>query len=83
MSGTTSLSALLGEAGVDDAATEAMQLTADNLGPAIMAALGDVSLDDITTAEVVLVTLLLDDSGSMCAVDRSHSAPVPLGPCSL
>jgi hypothetical protein len=42
-----------------------MMLTADTLGPAIMAGLGDIDIDDIATAEVVLVTVLLDDSGSI------------------
>lgn len=60
-----SLNALLGGAGLDANATQQMQLTADNLGPAIMAGLGDISLDDITTAEVILFTFLVDDSGSI------------------
>lgn len=42
-----------------------MNLTADTLGPAINAALGDVKLDDIQSSEVLLVTSLLDDSGSI------------------
>lgn len=65
MTTPTSLSSLLGNAGLDAAATASMQLTADNLGPAIMAGLGSISLDDITTAEVTLVTQLIDDSGSI------------------
>lgn len=62
---TTDLSHLLGDAGLDASATAAMQLTADTLGPAIQEGLGDIELDDITTSEVVLVTLLIDDSGSI------------------
>lgn len=65
MTSATSLNALLGDAGLDASATNAMQLTADDLGPAITAGLGDIALDDITTAEVVLITLLIDDSGSI------------------
>lgn len=65
MSDTGNLSALIGSAGLDASATSAMELTADTLGPAIMAGLGDISLDDIGSSEVLLVTLLLDDSGSI------------------
>jgi hypothetical protein len=65
MSNTTGLSALLGDAGLDDAATHTMQLTADTLGPAIAAGLGNVQLDDIEASEVLLVTQLLDDSVSI------------------
>jgi hypothetical protein len=42
-----------------------MQLTVDTMGPEIMAGLGEVGLDDVTTAEVLLVTVLIDDSGSI------------------
>jgi hypothetical protein len=59
------LSALIGDADLDQGTTSALQLTVDTLGPAIMAGLGSIDLDDIDTAEVVLVTLLVDDSGSM------------------
>ena len=65
MSNSTSLSTLLGDAGLDDGATKAMVLTADTLGPAIMAGLGIVQLDDITSSEVLLVTEVLDDSSSI------------------
>lgn len=65
MTNPTNLSQLIGDADLGAAATSAMQLTADNLGPAVAAALGSITLDDITTAEVVLVTVLLDDSGSI------------------
>ncbi|HVX23873.1 MAG TPA: hypothetical protein VG992_00825 [Candidatus Saccharimonadales bacterium] len=65
MSSTASLTSLLGEADLDAGTTAALQLTADTLGPAIMAGLGEVKLDDITTAEVLLFTLLVDDSGSI------------------
>ncbi len=60
-----SLSALLGRAGLDASATAAMQLTVDNLGPDITAGLGDVDYDDLGTAEVLLVTQIVDDSGSI------------------
>jgi len=59
------LSQLIGDSGLEDAAVGAMQLTADTLGPAIQAGFGTVSLDDVTTSEVVLVTMLVDDSGSI------------------
>lgn len=65
MSDDDQLQGLLGDAGLDDEATDSMMLTADTMGPAIMAGLGDVQLDDINAAEVVLVTLLIDDSGSI------------------
>lgn len=64
-SNTQSLSALLGGAGLDLSATAAMQLTVDNLGPAIQAGLGDIDYDDLGTAEVLLVTQIIDDSGSI------------------
>jgi hypothetical protein len=65
MSEQENLSQLLGDADLDEEATGALQLAAGTLGPAIMAGLGSVQLDDITTSEVVLVTLLVDDSGSI------------------
>lgn len=65
MSDTANLVSLLGDADLTPAANSAMQLTVDTLGPTIMAGLGSVTLDDIDTAEVVLVTLVLDDSGSI------------------
>jgi hypothetical protein len=65
MSQTVSLTSLLGSAGLDPSAASAMGLTADTLGPAITAGLGQVSLDDIHSAEVLLVTLLVDDSSSI------------------
>ncbi|HSX01585.1 MAG TPA: hypothetical protein VLF67_05070 [Candidatus Saccharimonas sp.] len=74
MSNQASLSSLLGDAGLDPAATSAMQLTADTLGPAIQAGLGTVTLDDINTAEVVLVTLLVDDSSSIRFVSGNTEA---------
>lgn len=74
MSQSTDLSGLLGDTGLDPAAASAMQLTGDTLGPAIMAGLGDVDIDDITTAEVLLVTLLLDDSGSIRMVSGNTEA---------
>jgi len=61
----TSLASLLDGAGLDAGTSAAMALTADNLGPAITAGLGQISLDDIAASEVVLVTLLLDDSSSI------------------
>lgn len=73
-SSTTSLTDLLGDAGLGDGATSAMQLTADTLGPAIMAGLGDVALDDVTTSEVLLFTQLLDDSSSIRFVHGNTEA---------
>ncbi len=74
MSNSVDLKALLGDAGLGDNATRTLQLTADTLGPAIQAGLGHVSLDDITTAEVLLVTLLLDDSASIRFVSGNTEA---------
>jgi hypothetical protein len=74
MSNTTSLSALLGGSGLNSAGASAMQLTVDNLGPAITAGLGTITLDDIDTAEVVLVTALVDDSGSIRMVAGNTEA---------
>lgn len=65
MSDTTSLDSLLDSAGLGETASSAMQLTADTLGPAIQAGLGDIKLEDVESSEVVLVTLLVDDSGSI------------------
>lgn len=59
------LSQLIGDSGLDDDAVGAMQLTADTLGPAIAAGFGDITLDDVKTSEVLLVTMLVDDSGSI------------------
>ena len=64
MSATT-LAGLIADSGVDATAAAAMQLTIDTLGPDIQAGLGNVALDDIATSEVVLITLLLDDSSSI------------------
>lgn len=74
MSSTASLSTLLGGAGLDDSAINAMTLGQDTLGPAITAGLGDVKLDDITSSEVLLVTSLLDDSGSIRMVGGNADA---------
>lgn len=71
---TTSLSALIGDAGLDPAATQTLQLTVDTLGPAIQAGLGDVTLDDITASEVVLVTQIIDDSSSIRFVTGNTEA---------
>lgn len=74
MSNSVDLNTLLGDAGLDNAATSAMMLTADTLGPAIMAGLGDVDIDDITTSEVTLVTKVIDDSGSIRMVAGNTQA---------
>ncbi len=65
MASQTNLNDLLGGAGLDDGATNGLQLTIDDLGADIMAGLGDVSVDDIGASEALLVTLLLDNSGSI------------------
>lgn len=59
------LNSLMAAAGLDPAADAVMQAAVDTLGPAIQAGLGTIDIDQITTAEVVLVTLLIDDSGSI------------------
>lgn len=62
---TDALRDLMAAAGLDSAADQVMQATVDTLGPAITAAMGKLTIDDITTAEVVLVTMLVDDSSSI------------------
>lgn len=74
MSNSIDLATLLDDADLDDQATQSMMLTADTLGPAIMAGLGDVTLDDITTSEVVLVTMVIDDSSSIRFVTGNTEA---------
>lgn len=74
MSDPASLSALLGGVVDDESATAAMTLTADTLGPAITAGLGDVKLDDITSSEVLLMTSLIDDSSSIRMVSGNAQA---------
>jgi hypothetical protein len=74
MSNSIDLNSLLDDAGLDAQASAAMALTADNLGPAIMAGLGDVSLDDVNSSELVLVTLLIDDSSSISYVAGNSDA---------
>ncbi len=59
------LRSLMAAAGLDPDADAVMQAAVDTLGPAIQAGLGTIDVDQITTAEVVLVTLLIDDSGSI------------------
>lgn len=56
---------LFANSGLDDDALGALNLTADNLGPAIMAGLGDVQLDDMGSTEVTIVRFLLDDTLSL------------------
>lgn len=65
MSSTTTLDSLLGVAVDDAGATQELLGAVDTLGPAIQAGLGDITVDDIDASEVVLVTLLVDDSGSI------------------
>ena len=74
MSTTQSLSAVIGGAGLDASATAAMQLTVDTLGPDITAGLGDIDYDDLGTAEVLLVTQVIDDSGSIRFVSGNTEA---------
>ncbi len=69
-----SLSALIGGAGLDASATAAMQLTVDTLGPDITAGLGDIDYDDLGTAEVLLVTQVIDDSSSIRFVSGNTEA---------
>jgi len=59
------LQSLMAAAGLDQGATAVMQTAVDNLGPAIQAGLGTIDVDQITTSEVVLVTLVVDDSSSI------------------
>lgn len=62
------LSSLFAGSGLEDDAVSALDLTADNLGAAIMAGLGDVDIDDVErmgATEVLLLRLLIDDSSSI------------------
>ncbi len=95
MSNTQSLSALIGDAGLDNQASQAMLQVIDDVGPVIQAGLGEVTIDDIATSEVILVSLLIDDSssirfvaGNMQAVRDGHNlvldalgGPSPRRPC--
>lgn len=74
MSNTQSLSALIGEAGLGAKASQAMLQVIDDVGPAIQAGLGEVTIDDIATSEVVLVSLLIDDSSSIRFVSGNTQA---------
>jgi hypothetical protein len=74
MSQNTSLSTLLNDAGLNASASAAMALTADTLGPAIMAGLGDVTLDDIGSSEVVLIKKVADDSSSISFIPGNTEA---------
>ena len=59
------LKGLFAGSGFGSEAVNTMDLTADTLGSAIMTGLGEVSIDDIDTSEIFMVTLLIDDSDSI------------------
>lgn len=65
MTSNTSLAALIGDADIDQAGASQMQLVVEDVGAAIQAGLGEVNIDDVASAEVVLVSMLIDDSGSI------------------
>jgi hypothetical protein len=71
------LGALLGDAGLDDETAASIVLTADTLGPAIQAGLGDITLDDVKSSELTLVTQVVDDSTSIRM--EGNSQPVREG----
>jgi hypothetical protein len=73
-SSAADLKNLFADSGLDPDAVNAMDLTADTLGPIIMAGLGNVSLDDIDASEVLLVKLLIDDSGSIRFISGNADA---------
>lgn len=74
MSQNTNLSTLFAGSGLNPAAVQAVDNMADTLGPDIMDGLGTVTLDDITTTEVMLVQLLVDDSSSIRFVQGNTEA---------
>jgi hypothetical protein len=59
------LKSLFAGSGLGQEAVSTMDLTADTLGPAIMAGLGVVSIDDIDASEIFLVGLVVDYSSSI------------------
>ncbi len=64
MTDQSNLSQLFQDSALQDEAVNALVLSADTLGPAIMAGLGDVSIDDVAS-EVVTVVRAIDDSSSI------------------
>jgi hypothetical protein len=65
MTDPSSITTLLEDSGLGEEAEESLRLTADDLGPSIAEGLGDVSLDDVQSTEVVLVLIDVDDSSSI------------------
>ncbi len=74
MSNSQSVNALFGNAADDGnvGAGAIAVLTAPDLGAQIQAGLG-ISVDDVTASEVVLVTILVDDSGSIDAAGNEQT----------
>lgn len=67
-SNSADLQSLFGQSGLEEDAVDALNAANNNLGPAIMAGLGDVTIDDIEgmgATEVLLLHLLVDDSSSI------------------
>ena len=65
MSSKADVATLLDDSGLDEATITVMKDANNSLGPAIQAGLGNVTADHIRTSEVILVTLLIDDSDSI------------------
>lgn len=65
MSQVANIGDLLEESGLDEKAASQFRLTVDTLGPAINAGLGTVDIDDIETAEAIVLSLVVDDSYSV------------------
>jgi hypothetical protein len=59
------LDSLFAGSGLDDDAVAGLTMTADDLGPAINAGLGDVTADTLGDTEATLVTLVIDDTASI------------------
>jgi hypothetical protein len=74
MSDSANLSALFADSGLGQEATAAIDNMTDALGPDIMEGLGAVTLDDITTSEVLLVQVLIDDSSSIAYTPGNSEA---------
>ncbi len=53
--------------------SQGAQLPGDTLGPAIQAGLGEITLDDITTAETFVLSVIVDDSSSIAGAGNEDN----------
>ncbi|MFZ1458639.1 MAG: hypothetical protein WAT17_02050 [Candidatus Saccharimonadales bacterium] len=53
--------------------SQGAQLPGDTLGPAIQAGLGEITLDDITTAETFVLSVIVDDSSSISSAGNEDN----------